>query len=35
VIGIVDAEARPKGFFAAERLAIIAALGIVAAAVLP
>jgi len=35
VIGIVDAEAKPRGFFAAERLAIIAALAIVAAAVLP
>jgi putative methionine-R-sulfoxide reductase with GAF domain len=35
VVGIVDAEAKPKGFFGAERLAIIAALAIVAAAVLP
>jgi putative methionine-R-sulfoxide reductase with GAF domain len=35
VVGIVDAEAKPKGFFGAERLAIIAALAIVAPAVLP
>jgi L-methionine (R)-S-oxide reductase len=35
VVGIVDAEASPKGFFVAERLTVIAALGIVAAAVLP
>jgi putative methionine-R-sulfoxide reductase with GAF domain len=35
VAGIVDAEAKQKGFFGAERLAVIAALGIVAAAVLP
>jgi putative methionine-R-sulfoxide reductase with GAF domain len=35
VIGIVDAEARPKGFFGAERLAVVAALALVAAAVLP
>lgn len=35
VVGIVDAEAKPRGFFGAERLAIIAALAIVAAAVLP
>jgi putative methionine-R-sulfoxide reductase with GAF domain len=33
--GIVDAEAKQKGFFGAERLAVIAALAIVAAAVLP
>jgi L-methionine (R)-S-oxide reductase len=35
VIGIVDAEARPKGFFGADRLAVVAALAIAAAAVLP
>lgn len=35
VVGIVDAEARSKGFFGAERLAVVAALAIVAAAVLP
>ena len=35
VAGIVDAEAKPKGFFGAERLAVVAALAIVAAAVLP
>jgi L-methionine (R)-S-oxide reductase len=33
--GIVDAEAKPKGFFGAERLAVIAALALVAPAVLP
>ncbi|HXN15236.1 MAG TPA: GAF domain-containing protein [Usitatibacter sp.] len=35
VIGIVDAEAKPRGFFGAERLVVVAALGLVAAAVLP
>jgi putative methionine-R-sulfoxide reductase with GAF domain len=35
VAGIVDAEASPKAFFGAERLAVIAALAIVSAAVLP
>ena len=35
VIGIVDAEAKPKGFFGADRLAVVAALAIVAAAVMP
>ena len=35
VAGIVDAEAKPRGFFGGERLAVIAALAIVAAAVLP
>jgi putative methionine-R-sulfoxide reductase with GAF domain len=35
VIGIVDAEASPKGFFCAERLAVVAALAVVAPAVLP
>jgi len=35
VIGIVDAEARARGFFAGERLAIVAALAIAAAAALP
>ena len=35
VTGIVDAEASPRGFFGAERLAVVAALAIVAAAILP
>lgn len=35
VIGIVDAEAKLRGFFGAERLAVIAALANVAPAVLP
>lgn len=35
VVGIIDAEARPRGFFGAQRLAIVAALAIVACAVLP
>jgi len=35
VVGIVDAEAKPRGFFGAERLAVVAALALVAAAVLP
>ena len=35
VAGIVDVEARPRGFFGAERLAIVAALAIVCAAVMP
>jgi putative methionine-R-sulfoxide reductase with GAF domain len=35
VVGIVDAEAAPKAFFGAERLAVIAALAIVASAALP
>ena len=35
VAGIVDAEAKPRGFFGANRLAILAALCIVAQAVLP
>lgn len=35
VAGIVDAEAKPKGFFGANRLAILAALCIVSQAVLP
>src|SRR5688572_6349473 len=35
VVGIVDAEAGPKAFFGAERLAVIAALAVVATAVLP
>lgn len=35
VIGIIDAEARPRGFFGADRLAVLAALAIVAPAVLP
>ena len=35
VCGIVDAEAKPKGFFSAKRLAVIAALAIVAPALLP
>jgi putative methionine-R-sulfoxide reductase with GAF domain len=35
VIGIVDAEAKSRGFFGAERLAVFAALAIAAPAVLP
>jgi putative methionine-R-sulfoxide reductase with GAF domain len=35
VVGIVDAEAKPTGFFNAQRLAVIAALALVAMAVLP
>jgi L-methionine (R)-S-oxide reductase len=35
VVGIVDAEAKPKGFFGAYRLSVVAALAIVAAAVMP
>ncbi|HUJ00808.1 MAG TPA: GAF domain-containing protein, partial [Usitatibacter sp.] len=35
VAGIVDAEAKPRGFFGAERLALVAALALVAPAVLP
>ena len=35
VVGIVDAEAKPKGFFGAERLAVVAALALVAPPVLP
>ncbi len=35
IAGIVDAEAKPRGFFGAERLAVIAALALVAPAVLP
>lgn len=35
VAGLVDAEAKPRAFFGAERLAVIAALAIVAAALLP
>jgi putative methionine-R-sulfoxide reductase with GAF domain len=35
VVGIVDAEAKQKGFFGADRLAVVAALALVAAAVLP
>jgi len=35
VVGIVDAEAEPKGFFGAERLAVVAAIAIAAAAALP
>ncbi len=35
VVGIVDAEARPKAFFGCDRLAVVAALAIAAAAVLP
>ena len=35
VIGIVDAEAGPRGFFGADRLTVVAALAVVAAAVLP
>ncbi|HUP98047.1 MAG TPA: GAF domain-containing protein [Usitatibacter sp.] len=35
VAGIIDAEARPRGFFGADRLAVVAALALVAPAVLP
>jgi putative methionine-R-sulfoxide reductase with GAF domain len=35
VVGIVDAEALPRSFFGAERLAVLAALALVAAPVLP
>ncbi len=35
IAGIVDAEAKPRAFFGAERLAVIAALALVAPAVLP
>ena len=35
VVGIVDAEAKPKAFFNGERLAVLAALAIVARAALP
>jgi len=35
VLGIIDAEAKPKGFFGAERLAVVAALAITASAALP
>jgi len=35
VVGIVDVEANPKAFFGADRLAVVAALAIVATAVLP
>ncbi len=35
VIGIVDAEAKPRGFFGADRLSVVAALAIAASATLP
>lgn len=35
VAGIVDAEAKPRGFFGGGRLAVVAALALVAAAALP
>jgi len=35
VLGIVDAEAKPRGFFGAERLCVVAALALVSAAALP
>ena len=35
VAGIVDAEAKPRAFFGADRLAVVAALALVAAAALP
>jgi L-methionine (R)-S-oxide reductase len=35
VVGIIDAEAKPRGFFGADRLAVVAALALVASAVLP
>ena len=35
VAGIIDAEAKPRGFFGGERLTVLAALALVASAVLP
>jgi putative methionine-R-sulfoxide reductase with GAF domain len=35
VAGIIDAEAKPRGFFGAERLAVLAALALLVPAVLP
>jgi putative methionine-R-sulfoxide reductase with GAF domain len=35
VTGIVDAEAKPRGFFGAERLAVLAAVALVSSAILP
>lgn len=35
VVGIVDVEAKPRSFFGADRLAVVAALALVAPAVLP
>jgi putative methionine-R-sulfoxide reductase with GAF domain len=35
VVGIVDTEAKPRAFFGADRLAVVAALALVAQAVLP
>ena len=35
VVGVVDVEAKPRSFFGAERLAVVAALAIVARALLP
>ena len=35
IAGIADVEAKPRGFFGAERLVVVAALALVAAAVLP
>jgi L-methionine (R)-S-oxide reductase len=35
IAGIVDVEAKPRGFFGAERLVVVAALALMAAAVLP
>ncbi len=35
VVGIVDVEAKPRGFFGAERLVVVAALALVCAPVLP
>ncbi len=35
IAGIVDVEAKPKGFFGAKRLAVVAALALVAPAVMP
>jgi putative methionine-R-sulfoxide reductase with GAF domain len=35
VAGIVDVEAKPKAFFGAERLTVVAALALVSQAVLP
>jgi putative methionine-R-sulfoxide reductase with GAF domain len=35
VVGIIDAEARERGFFGATRLAVVSALALVAPAILP
>jgi putative methionine-R-sulfoxide reductase with GAF domain len=35
VAGIIDVEAKPRSFFGGERLAVVAVLALVSAAVLP